>query len=59
MAVALIVGTVEVLIGEWVDAGFGFVKAGKAEGGREGGATVGIGHVLPVTGDKMTVVDHV
>jgi hypothetical protein len=39
------------------DAGFGFVKAGKA-GGRGCDATVGVGYdalAVPVAGDGMTV----
>ena len=57
MTVAL-VGFFGILIGGCEDSGFGFVKAGKAEGGRVGDATVGVGHdalALPVAGDRMTV----
>lgn len=57
MAVAL-VGFFRIIIDGCDDARSGFVKAGKAEGGRVGDATVGVGHdalALPVTGDMMKV----
>lgn len=52
-----LVGFVGILISGCENAGFVFVKAGKA-GGKVGDATVEVGHdalALPVARDRMTV----